>query len=76
MEFHILDIAVWFFGLFIMWFLIDKLSNGEFTNELGAIAGVFILIIYTIFYIIIFGVCDNNISDIASIDIPNITFSW
>lgn len=75
MEFHALDIMVWFFSLFVIWYIIDKLSNSEFTEELGSLIGVFILIIYTIIYIIIFGVCDYNISDIG-ISLPNINISW
>lgn len=71
MDIHILDFVVWFLGLFVVWYAIDKIWDGEYTNDLGGLFGMFIIFIYTIIYIIIFGVFDCNISDI-NIDIPNI----
>jgi hypothetical protein len=40
------------------------MSDGEFTQELGAIAGALIMAVFTIIYVILFWVCDYNWIDI------------
>jgi hypothetical protein len=61
----------------ILWWIIEKLSGGEFTNELGGLIGTFIEIIFLIIYIVIFAVFDNNWIDIFSgISIPDVSFKW
>jgi hypothetical protein len=56
---------MWILLSIILWFIIDKLFNGEFTHELGTIAGLFILFMFTIAYIMIFAVYpDYNWIDI------------
>jgi len=51
---HILDLIMYVVLSILLWIAIDKLFNGEFTNELGAIAGFFIMAIFTIIYVILF----------------------
>lgn len=51
---HILDFIMYFVTAGILWFLIDKLSDGEYTNELGGLVGMAALIIYTVFYVFTF----------------------
>ena len=38
----------------IVWWIIDKASKGEFTNELGALIGMFICIVFAIVYVVVF----------------------
>ena len=61
---HILDIIVFLISLPILWKIIAWGSNREFTEELGTLFGIFIMLVYSIIYIVIFGVYDNNWSDI------------
>lgn len=73
---HILDFIMYFVTAGILMFLVDKLSGGEFTNELGGLIGLFILIVFTIVYIILF--CfypDWNWVDIFNGNI-HIPISW
>ena len=51
---HILDFIMWFPCAIILWGLIHFFSGGEFTEELGSLVGLFIEIIFTIIYIIVF----------------------
>lgn len=74
---HISDLIMYFICLAIIWKLLELISNGEFTEELGgAVIGVPVITIYTIVYIILF--CfypDWNWVDIfKSVTIPNIKF--
>ena len=74
---HILDFIMFFPLAGILWWIIEKLSGGEFTNELGGLIGTFIEIIFLIIYIVIFAVFDNNWIDIFSgISIPDVSFKW
>jgi hypothetical protein len=58
MTIHILDILMYFVVLVVYWFLLDKLSNGEYTNELGGLVGLLGSAVITIIYIILFGIMD------------------
>lgn len=64
MEIHLLDIIVWIISLVVLWKLIEIFSNRQYTEELGSLVGMFILFIYSVIYVIIFGFLDYNISDI------------
>jgi len=55
MTIHILDFLMWFVVIGVYWYLLDKISNGELTNELGGLVGLLGVIIITIVYIILFG---------------------
>ncbi len=54
------------------------MENGEWTNELGTLIGLFVEFIFLVVYIIVFGVFDNNWVDIFSslknITLPDITW--
>jgi hypothetical protein len=57
MTIHILDIVMYFVVIGVFWFLLDWLSDGEYTNELGGLVGLFLSIIITIIYVILFAFC-------------------
>jgi len=62
---HTLDLIIYFVGFGIIWFFLDILSCGEWTNELGgALVGLPIIIVYTIIYVILFVLIDYNWIDI------------
>lgn len=68
---HVLDIIIYLIGLAIIWIVLPK----DFKEELGAVAGFLISIVYTIVYCIIFWF--YNWSDIfASVSSTTINFSW
>lgn len=67
---HILDIIIYFISVPLIWLLLGVLSKGELTEELGGVIGTIIIAVYTIIYVIIFGVFDVNWSDI------HFTFGW
>lgn len=58
MTIHILDIVMYFVVIEVYWYLLDKMSNGEYTNELGGLIGLLGAGVITIVYIILFGVMD------------------
>lgn len=51
---HILDLIMYFVTCGIIWFLLDKMSDSEYTEELGALVGWFTLFVYTILYTMVF----------------------
>ncbi len=51
---HILDFIMYFVTAVIIWWIMDKVTYGNWTNELGGLFGMFIMIIYTVIYIIVF----------------------
>lgn len=53
---HLLDFFFYPFLVMILWFLIDKFSGGELTQELGSLGGILIVIIFTILYIVLFAI--------------------
>jgi hypothetical protein len=55
MTIHILDFLMWFVVVGVFWFLLDKLGGGEYTEELGGLAGMMAVIVITIIYIVLFG---------------------
>lgn len=58
MTIHILDILMYFVVIAVYWFFLDKMSNGEYTNELGGLIGLLGAGVVTIIYIVLFGVMD------------------
>jgi hypothetical protein len=58
----------------LLWFILDKISGGEFTHELGGVIGATIMVIYTIVYIVLFVIGSYNWIDIFH-SISNYTFS-
>jgi hypothetical protein len=75
---HVLDLIMYIVLAVLLWWIIDKVSNGEFTNELGTLGGIFFEVAFLIAYIIIFVVFDNDWVDIFSsfknINLPDITW--
>jgi hypothetical protein len=70
---HILDLIMFFPLAAILWWIIDKTSDSEFTEELGVLIGLCIELVFLGTYIIIFGVFDVNWIDMFSgVSIPNI----
>lgn len=63
---HILDLIMFFVLAYILWWIMDQISFGEFTNEMGSIIGIGVELIFAVGYIIVFVVFDNNWVDIAS----------
>lgn len=72
---HILDLIMYLALVPIIWKLIEVMSNGEFTYEMGAIAGILIVAVFTVIYVILFWFCDYNWIDIFH-SIKNATISW
>jgi hypothetical protein len=48
----------------ILWNLLDLISGGELTEELGSLAGLGIILVFTAIYVIMFVFCDYNWADI------------
>lgn len=67
MEIHVLDYIFYFICIAIIWFLLERYSDGEYTTELGTLVGIFILFIFSVIYVIFFGFCGYNISEILHI---------
>ena len=55
MTIHILDWVMWLVIVIVFWFLLDKLGGGEYTEELGGLAGMTAVIVITIIHIVLFG---------------------
>ena len=71
---HLLDLIMYFFIAWLLWRFIDYLSDGEWTNELGTLIGLFVLIVYSIIYITLFAFWpDWNWIDFS---LPKISFTW
>lgn len=74
---HLLDFIMYIVLATILWFVIDKLTNGEYTHELGSLIGIFIEFIFAIIYMILF--CfypDWNWVDIGNIDFVMPKIKW
>lgn len=61
---HILDLIMYFVGLIVIGLVLPR----DFKEELGAIVGLFIMVVYTITYIILFAILDYNMVEV----IPNL----
>lgn len=64
MTLHFLDLVMYIVLVFVIWWILDIISNGEFTHELGGLIGMMVIIVFTIIYVIMFVFCDWNWSDI------------
>jgi hypothetical protein len=74
---HILDLIMFFPLSLILWWIIDKTSDSEFTQEIGGFIGVIIELLFLVVYIIVFGVFDVNWIDIFNgVSIPGIKIKW
>jgi hypothetical protein len=75
---HVLDLIMYIVLAILLWWIIDKVSDGEYTTEFGTLGGIFYEFIFLIVYIIVFGVFDNDWVDIFSsfknIHLPDITW--
>jgi hypothetical protein len=73
---HILDFVMWIPCCVLIWYFVDWKWEGEYTEEWGTFIGLFILLIFTIVYVIIFGVLDINWSDIhfSGFKLPKVTW--
>lgn len=56
MDFHLLDLIIFILLVFVIWY---KIFPNNFTEELGALIGIFIMFVFTIIYIILFGFYPN-----------------
>lgn len=72
---HILDLIMYIVCCFLLWKLIEKMTDGELTKELGAIGGALIIAAFTIIYVILFWICDYNWIDIFP-NIKNSIIKW
>lgn len=73
MTLHLLDFVMYFVVVGIYWFILDKVSNGELTNELGGLVGMIGALVITIIYVILFAFMGWDWSDIFSGTYPE---SW
>ena len=48
---HILDFIMYFVCAFILWKILELISNKNLTEEIGSLYGMLIMIIFTIVYI-------------------------
>lgn len=64
MTLHFLDLIMYIVLVIILWYILEKISGGEFTHELGGLIGMAVTIVFTIIYVIIFVFCDYDWIDI------------
>ncbi len=73
---HFLDLIMYVVLLFVIWGILDIMSGGEFTHEMGGLIGMSVIIIYTIVYIILFAIVpDWNWADFNYPTFTNF-FKW
>lgn len=51
---HVLDLIMYIVTCGVIWFLMDKLSGGNMTQEMGGLFGMLIMVLYSIAYLIVF----------------------
>ncbi len=51
---HILDLIMYFVTCAALWGFLALISNRQLTEEIGALAGMAIMLLYSIFYLIAF----------------------
>ena len=63
---HFLDLIMYFVTVVLLWFLIDKVTDGVGTHdisipghEIRTPGGIFIIIFYTLVYILIFAIAPD-----------------
>jgi hypothetical protein len=64
MTLHILDFIMYIVLVIILWNLLDLISGGELTEELGSLAGLGIILVFTAIYVIMFVFCGWDWTDI------------
>jgi Na+/proline symporter len=63
----------------LFWNILGLISDEELTNGLGSLVGLFIVGLFTVFYVIFFGVHDYNWIDILKGTqhiFTNFNFTW
>jgi hypothetical protein len=55
-EFHVLDLVMYA----VIGYIIFRMLGDEFTQEIGALVGMMVMVVYTIIYVILFAFCDYN----------------
>lgn len=60
MEIHFLDIIMYFVCLFLIYCFMAIISNGQYVEEMGILVTFMVMIIFTLIYVIVFGVCGLN----------------
>jgi len=76
---HVLDFILYFPLALALWWLMDKLSDGQITNNdlVGPLPGITIEIVFLGIYIVMFAVFDLDWIDIFNgMRVPDITFKW
>lgn len=51
---HVLDLIMYIATCCVIWWLMKKFSNEEWTHGLGGVRGTFIMALYSIAYLIVF----------------------
>lgn len=64
MQVHFLDWIMWLFLCILLWKILEAVTDGEWTEDLGGILGVIVILVFTIVHIFLFGVLDWNWIDI------------
>jgi hypothetical protein len=60
MTIHYLDIIAWFVGVLLIYIF----APDDFKEEIGILILAFILIVYTVIFVIVFGIIDLNVIDL------------
>lgn len=51
---HFLDLIMYFVCAGLLWWILGIISGGDLTEEIGSIVGMFIMLIFTVTYIVLF----------------------
>lgn len=72
MDFHALDLITWF----VICVLLYVLAPEQYKEEIGILAYVFVVLIFTIIWVILFGFCGFNVIDIINSKNTFINLKW
>ena len=64
MTLHFLDFIMYIVLVVILWYVLDFISGGDFTHEIGGLVGMMVIIAFTIIYVIMFVFCGYDWTDI------------
>lgn len=64
MTIHFLDFIMYIALVGVIWKVLEVISGGELTEELGGVVGLIIILAFTIIYVILFVFCDYDWADI------------
>lgn len=62
---HVLDLIMYFVCVAAIWGIMEFGWKGEITQEIGGLIGMFVIIIFTIIYIIFFVLAGYNWCDFS-----------